>query len=146
MTDKEIIKEFTRWINADRPKVWYKDGEQGWTTASAPNWGNKDVYFIVNDEQAEIRRHLVDNPDTKFEIKILDRWRDAEPEELWLTNHEYRVKPELKVERRWRYAKDADECTITSHAYVTDSHAKDSRYPESGWYKLDDYIDVEVEA
>ena len=58
-----------------------------------------------------------------------------------------RPKPKPKIERRWRYAKDEEGCTLTTSNYVADSLAEEYGYCEDGWYKLEnDYIDVKVEA
>jgi len=92
MTDEQVIKEFERWIDAGRPRVWYSDAGRLWVSTNCPRW-DEDTTYIVDDEQAELRKLQIDKPETKFQIKILDRWRDAEPEELWSTTYEYRVKP-----------------------------------------------------
>ena len=152
MTDKELVKEFERWILAGRPRVWVKvdrDAEiSKWDTIEVPFWNPSRTVYIVDDEQAEIRKHLVDNPNTKIQFRINSnrKWADIINPQFDIPNCEYRVKPK-KIERRWRYAKDKDGCTITTSNYVTDNRAEDYGYLEEGWYKLEnDYIDVKVEA
>ena len=87
-----IIKEFERWINADRPKVWVKGKEDDrWDTMRVPCWNSSGLVYIVDDEQAELRKLQIDEPDTKFQWFNVQEWRNCNPS--WDIDIEYRVKP-----------------------------------------------------
>jgi len=147
MINKQIIKEFGRWILAKRPAVWYKRNEGSWECVNeVPSWNNEDIY-IVDDEQAELRKLQIDKPDTKFQVKRSKEgiWKDCDIPS-WYKGVEYRVKPKPKIERRWRYARDANGYTTIASIYMSDSFAKNSKYLENGWYKLkNNYIDVLID-
>ena len=91
MTDEELKQEFNRWIDVGKPEIWYKDSKHEWVTVLVPNWRNKDAYFIVDDEQAELRKFQIDNPNTKFQAYYNNKWTDTTPS--WFIDRKYRVKP-----------------------------------------------------
>jgi hypothetical protein len=102
--------------------------------------------WVVDDEQSELRRLQIDEPDTKFEWFNGQRWCNCGSVPNWNIDTKYRVKPKTKVERRWRWRNDGEKRTTLSD-YIGDDYAKQYDYKSKGWYKLEnDYIDVEVGA
>ena len=99
MTDKEIKNEFNRWINAEKPGVWYKiNNSKNWYVISLPSSGD-DATYIVNDKYAEIRKQLHDNPDLEIECRFPeDRWNKLNDPQFDNPNCEYRIKPKQKYE------------------------------------------------
>jgi len=93
MTNEELIKEFSRWLNSGKGEVWYREdewGSWGWGLHIV-SWDNKDAQYIANDKHAELRKLQKDEPDTTFEFKdSVGEWLTSDP--LWSLNYEYRVK------------------------------------------------------
>ena len=92
-----IIKEFERWINTGRPTVWVKGEEDDrWDTMRAPCWNSSGLVYIVDDEQAELRKLQVDKPDAKFQWynEVAKEWQTIQ-DLNWDFNPDvkYRLKP-----------------------------------------------------
>ena len=133
MTNKEIIKEFERWISAGRPKVWVKAlnyQKSEWILISVqPEW-SKDNIYIVDDHQAELRKLQIDNPDTKFQAckpssSKEECWYDCTP--IWYLNCRYRIKPkepETKTIYEWIYKSNSTGRWFTTEALMTEKEAE----------------------
>jgi len=96
MTEKQLIKEFERWVKAGRPKMWYKRSNGSWGYVSGiPSWNNKDIY-IVDDDHTELRKLQIDEPDAKFQYynEIAKEWQTIQ-DLNWDFNPDvkYRLKP-----------------------------------------------------
>ena len=105
MNKEEIINEFNRWIEAGRPAVWVKDKDKypnnEWNKQFKTCWSQPDTkYYIVDDKQAELRKLVIDKPDTKIQVKyytesseegVIVGWRNTIPD--WNPEWDYRVKP-----------------------------------------------------
>jgi len=92
MTDAQLKQEFARWIDAGRPVVWYKRNDGSWGYVNeGPSWNNEDIY-IVDDEQAELRKLQIDNPETKFEWFNGQRWCNCGSVPNWELGRKYRIK------------------------------------------------------
>ena len=147
MTNEQIIKEFTRWILAGTPGIWIKqDDSTIWYLEHTTCWTSSNATYIVDDEHAELRKLQVNDPDTKFQWFTGQRWRNCGNIPNWDIGIKYRIKPEPKVERRWRHARDENEFTTITNFYMSDSYAKKHKYFKDGWYKLENnYIDVLID-
>ena len=97
MTNEELKKEFSRWVDNDKGKVWYRN--EYWTFVT-PMWNNTG-HYITNDKHAELRRLAIDEPDTEFEFtnEHMNKWIDADGA-YFSEQNEYRVK---KVEPVYEY-------------------------------------------
>jgi len=96
MSHEHWKNEINRW--ADSPegtKVWCRQTIK-WVLYSAPSWSKKFQY-IVDDCHAELRKLQIDEPETKFEMRDVDKWYCVEVS-AWLIDEEYRVKEEPKTE------------------------------------------------
>jgi len=97
MTEKQLIKEFARWIDAGRPAVWYKSTTSNprWLASGRQNtcWKYSDTIYIVDDDHAELRKLQIDKPDTKFEWFAGQEWHDCKDIPNWDLETKYRVKP-----------------------------------------------------
>ena len=125
MNNKDLIEEFSRWLSAGRPDVFFKD-KDGWGVTNEPGWV-EDVVYIVDDKHAEMRRKLIDNPNLIVELY-------DEVANIWVTidypkfdvNLKYRIKPEepeYKIVYEWMYKLDNKDWIITDHLY-TEEQAK----------------------
>jgi len=118
MCNEQIKKEFIRWINAGRPKVWYKRSNNSWGyVVGAPAWDYRDIY-IVDDEQAELRKLQIDEPDTKFQAYTSFNnepasWVECEPS--WDIHCKYRVKLSEWYEDENAFGKPVWVCDSTMH-------------------------------
>ncbi len=108
MTNKELISEFKRWLNTNKPKVYIKSishfKEDIWEFTYIPNW-TSNTYYIVDDAHAEFRKLQIEKPDTQFQLlqyqeagldsngepKVKAVWVDCKPD--WNLNEKYRIKP-----------------------------------------------------
>jgi len=97
MTDAQLKQEFARWIDAGRPAVWYKSTTSNprWLASGRQNtcWKYSDTIYIVDDEQAELRKLQIDKPETKFEWFNGQRWCNCGSVPNWEPGRKYRVKP-----------------------------------------------------
>ncbi len=90
MTNEKIIQEIIRWVNADRPQVWFKVDDV-WHPTSFPTWAD-DCEYIVNDKHAELRKKYYDNPDMDIQYEVKTNiWAECIPS--WDIDREYREKP-----------------------------------------------------
>ena len=126
MTNEELVKEFKRWIDADRPMVWFKEiaCEDEWETTLVPKWNNYSVY-IVDDKHAEIRK--MKNDDDSLVIEFYDdgakKWR--EPRDLnWDLRTQYRIKPETKTIYEWMYKLNSTDRWFIDEALMTEKEAE----------------------
>jgi len=98
MTNEELMKEFKRWMDAGRPQVYVRTishfKDDIWKSISNPIWSSNE-YYIVNDEQAELRKLQIEKPDTQFQWFYEEEreWLDLECSPLWDTLVKYRIKP-----------------------------------------------------
>jgi len=96
MTNEQIKKEFSRWIDAGKPPVWTNDIDNPitWSLIQLPTWAVDHYIYIVDDKHAELRKLQIDEPNTKFEYyePIAKVWVSANMPS-WNTNIKYRVKP-----------------------------------------------------
>jgi len=93
MTDKKTKQEFERWIDAERPKVWYRSTRyNAWRLLESPNW-NRNAFYVVDDKHAELRKLQIDEPDTEFQVYHTStmEWETVEP--VWELGRKYRVAP-----------------------------------------------------
>ncbi len=79
MTNEQIKNEVSRWINADRPKVWYKSKNvREWTyTVGPPSW-DAEATYIVDDEWAELRKSAYDGFTIQWRYTEDEKWEDIE--------------------------------------------------------------------
>ena len=128
MTNEELIKEFSRWLNNGKGDVWYREEEwSSWGLISVA-WDNKDAQYITNDKHAELRKLQIDEPDTKFEFfGVKDSWVEAKPQ--WSVELEYRVK-EPVYEWQWVYYQ-----TLMNTWRLTDKHYVEAE--STAWIKFE---------
>jgi len=97
---KEHKDEIQRWLN--NPKelgIWVRNkkdkGIWGKINFEDCEWHN-DFYYIVDDEQADLRRLQKDKPDTRFEFysEHLGGWREIGCH-IWDINLKYRIKQDF---------------------------------------------------
>jgi len=135
MTNEQIKKEFSTWINLDRPAVWvrnyFKNGE--WYITNSPAWDENYVY-IVDNEHAELRKLQKDEPYTKFQIwrEFEEEWWDCECP-MWNPKHKFRVKPKEWYE---------DPEMVDKPVWVSDAYSSKEyitlfkRYDKSSQYPI----------
>ena len=113
MTNEELIKEFIRWVNNGRGKVWYLNCDNRWELLY-PAWTNLSVY-ITNDKHAKLRRLQIDEPYSKFEVVWDEVAKEVEP--TWDIDKNYRVKAEPVYEYQWLYpvAVGRNKFALTEH-------------------------------
>jgi len=58
------------------------------------------------------------------------------------TNDCSEIKPELVIERRWKWLFDENDRTLMSSSYMPEKFAKANGF--QNWYKSEDYIDVQL--
>jgi len=97
---KEHKSEIERWLrNPNEPDIWVKGGmidDNKWVKLGFEDCGwYEEHYYVVDDEQAELRKLQIDEPDTNFECwnNITKRWSEVDP--LWIPKMKYRVKQEF---------------------------------------------------
>ena len=68
MNDKQIIEEFTRWIEAGRPEVWqWFPLVNRWELVNKFSWlAIANTIYIVDDRYAEIRKAYYNNKTIQF--------------------------------------------------------------------------------
>jgi len=63
MTNEELISEFKRWLNTNKPKVYVRSisnfEKDKWKFTYIPSW-TPNTYYIVNDEHAAFRCRIID--------------------------------------------------------------------------------------
>jgi len=91
--------EIHRWADSqDGTRVWVRNSlgcASDWMVVSNPSW-NEDVYYIVDDRHAELRKLQIDEPETIFECLVYAGNWLVKVEPIWNIVAEYRVKPEPK--------------------------------------------------
>ena len=106
MNNEEIKNEFAKWIDLEKPTIWYRkhNNKSEWKESRLVSWEDKYIY-IINDRYSELRKLQIDNPKTKFQMKqfqqagydnkgnvqVKEVWIDVEPN--WDYTTVYRVKP-----------------------------------------------------
>ena len=60
MTNEELKKEFSRWVDNGKGDVWYR--EKDWTAWGliSVSWDNDLAYYVTNDSQAEFRKIVIE--------------------------------------------------------------------------------------
>ena len=147
MTKKEVIKEFKRWIKSGQPNVWIKElntENDEWFKMPLPCWNSfKNLYYIVNDRHAELRKLYFDNPNIKFQIKPkhFKEWTDVKCEDdLWNTNFDYRIKPlewykdpNMVGKPVWVRDEDEEEWTLDIFYNIDENDKYKFAYRFDGW-------------
>ena len=100
--------------------VWLRKGYKNWVLLfkHEVEW-YFDNEYIVNDEQAELRKIKADLPDTKFEVApdSMIGWIDAnENYKEWDSSVPYRLK-EKEYEYQWIFKNYNDKWIITEKFY-----------------------------
>jgi len=152
MNNKEIKREFDRWIEIGKPKVWHKyKKESNWSKINIPSWDNDSIY-IVDDHQAEIRKALIDNSDIEIEYfdTMLDRWCPStliNPFRFLDFKMQYRIKPKPKTETvyEWMYKSKAESSWNISGILMTEDKAKNFFDPIKVYKKTGREFEVGVE-
>jgi len=106
MTREEVKKEFNRWVDKKQPAVWVKKRTSNiWSLEITPFWKyyKNEYIYIVDDEQAELRKLQINKPDTKFQYydSLSNHWF-SKSNPKWCINTKYRKKP-----KEWYKADDA---------------------------------------
>jgi len=112
MTNGELKKEFSRWVDNGKGRVWYR--KDGWSL-SAVLWKGEGTY-VTNDRHAKLRMVQVDKPDTRFEFYDDGKWIEVECP-TWNLDIDYRVKVEPVYEYQYMYkvAVGRDKYALTEH-------------------------------
>jgi len=113
MTNEQLKKEFSRWVDNEQGLVWYK-GDSVWMLI-ATTWSGTG-HYITNDKHQELRRLEIDIPETKFEFYNINyNWVEAKPQ--WNPELEYRVKVEPVYE--WIFYRVNIDKKIVLSGHVT---------------------------
>jgi len=90
---KENNEEIARWVEQDRPKVWFKDYDGWLLLTETPIWCD-DFKYIVDDKHVDIRKQLHDNPGLKVEMLAVYNgdWLSAASPRFQLAS-DYRIAP-----------------------------------------------------
>ena len=102
MTNREVKNEFSRWINRNRPNVWYKSpNNSNWRKTYQPGW-IKDYIYIVDDKDAELRKAYCDDKAIQYHY-YHQEWKDVNTYNFLLISNysDYRIKPKLIYEWQW---------------------------------------------
>lgn len=118
--------------------------QSGWHLCELNEIPNvKSFDFVIKDKHFEARKAYALGEQVEFYNKLSNSW-DEVSTPLW-GNCDYRPKPKEKVfEKRWRYLKDGETATSLSSQYVSDDSVFAENYIMKGWYKSEDFIEVEV--
>jgi hypothetical protein len=137
MNNEELVKEFKRWVEADRPQVWFKGPDMDtWKLTAGvhtPSWSHNFTY-IVNDRHSEIRKQKVDNPDLIIEFydKVINKWVVID-NPGWLLDIEYHIKePKSTTLYEWMYKEEGRWCIDDD--LLTEEEAKE-QYSDYSEYK-----------
>ena len=127
--------EIRRWADLpDRTRVFTRLKNSKifeWTLLqSAPTW-LIDQYYIVDDNQAHIRKTMIDYPGTKLQYKTLSHQEDGDP--TWVDSNnlngilsdgmEYRIKPiNLKIGDCVQITQDRIGCDVDNKYEISKSY------------------------
>jgi len=111
-------KEIQRWLNnSSEPKVWViAIFKKNWQLRKFSTCYWEDYcYYIIDDEQAELRKLQIDERRAEFEYySVLKHGWVYTEKPLWNKYGQYRVKPIFKVRDKIKYRDCNEVCTIKS--------------------------------
>ena len=116
MTKEQIKREFERWINADCPRVFYKQAV--WYVTNSPYWDDyKTVDFVVDDEYTKIRKAYIDGKTIEHK-KCNGEWKAVSNPAWDAPVNSYRIHPaKVEVYQYIMYNSCKDKYFITKKYY-----------------------------
>jgi len=132
MNTEQIKKEFERWVDAGRPKVWRRTiGYKNWKLVVTPSWSS-NRYYVISDKDEEIRKAFYDGKTIQCRlVNTYYEWEDINPPN-WLDGYEYRIKPEEPVYEWIWYSMNEDKTVCwTMH------HCVDNEMNQTVWTKFE---------
>ena len=130
MNNEQLKEEFSRWIDSNRPRVYYRQKDyKTWFVTNFPNWEN-DIVYIVEDDQASLRKLQIDKPDTIFQefcFTVAD-WVDLPQDNKWTWYHHgtYRIKP-IKDNYKFLVKETYKKIYDRHYKFLTKNHMAEDR-------------------
>ena len=129
MTNEELIREFSKWVNSGKGDVWYRKANTKKWCIAFPNWEGNG-HYIVEDKHTEFRKLKIDKPSTEFEFRKGENDWSIARHPNWDVKLEYRVKAEPVYEWQYTYK------TTTGNAkYALTEHMAECNF--QGYIRLD---------
>jgi len=95
MNKEQLKKEFSKWLDNGRPKVWVGYGNGAWDISTEP-FMCEDCIYVIDDEMAFFRKAWLDGRRLQWQQADTETWFtfEVEPDWSYFKPEKLRIHPE----------------------------------------------------